>query len=138
MLAAALVLLPLLWLFLAGPSPFRRPPYSLQSRIESGVGSLAYYRDRIEASMRLQFLESALVDGRRSSELRTDYRLIEEKLDSIIARMPPASGAALEAELNGLLPDLTRDRSAAARRLVEMQDLLLPAVGLRRQGDAAP
>ncbi|HEX7004040.1 MAG TPA: hypothetical protein VF168_07625 [Trueperaceae bacterium] len=134
-LAAALALLLILWLVLLLPWPFTTQPASLEVRIDAAVESLADYGARSEAVLRLQFLEAALIDGRRSSELRSDYRLLEEKLEPIIRRMEPQPASALEAELTGLLPDLTRDRSAAAHRLAEMTDLLLPAGGLERQGD---
>ena len=133
-LAAVLVVL-LVLLLIIRPWPLTRAPSPLQGRVDATVSSLADYRDRIEASLRLQFLEAALVDGRRSAELSTDYRLIEEQLEPIIARMDDDSGPALEAQLDDLLPDLTRDRSAAAERLEEMQALLLPPMGLERQGD---
>ena len=135
-LALALLLLLILLLFLLRPWSPQRSPSSLQSRVDRGVSALSDYGERIEAALHLQFLQTALVDGRRSAELRTDYRLLEEQLEPIIARMDPAAGVALESELNGLLPDLTRDRSAAYGRLEEMIELLLPTVGLERQGDA--
>ena len=134
-LALALVLLLAALLFLMRPWTDERSPASLQPRVDSAVASLSDYDDRIEVALHLQFLQSALVDGRRSSELRTDYRLLEEQLEPIIARMDIERGSDLEAELNGLLPDLTRDRSAAHARLEAMLELLLPEVGLARQGE---
>lgn len=134
-LAAVLALLLVLWLVVLRPWPLGRADDSLEVRLDSAVTSLSDYRYRIEAALRLQFLETALVDGRRSPQLRVDYRLLEQQLEPILARMEPEQRSALEAELTGLLPDLTRDRSAAAQRLVEMRELLLPPVGLERQGD---
>lgn len=134
MLALALGVVLAVWLTLLRPWPFGQSGAPFEGRLDSTVLALGDQADRIEAALRLQFLEAELVDGRRSSELRVEYRVLEEQIDSILGRMEPEERSALESELSGLLPDLSRDRRAARQRLIELQELLLPTVGLRRQG----
>lgn len=133
-LALALGVLLVVWLTLLRPWPFAPSGTSFERRLDSTVLALGDQADRIEAGLRLKFFEAELVDGRRSSELRIQYRVLEEQIESILARMEPEERSALESELSGLPPDLSRDRRAARERLVELQELLLPTVGLSRQG----
>ncbi|MEX2534993.1 MAG: hypothetical protein WD273_05265 [Trueperaceae bacterium] len=123
------------WLIFLRPWPFAPSAESFEHRLESGVVTMVDYRERIEAGLRLHFLETALIDGRRSTELRPEFRVLEEQLESVKARRSPEARLAIEADLTALLPDLTRDRSAARERLVRLQEELRLSVGLGRQGD---
>lgn len=124
----------LAWWLLLRPWPFVTSHDSFEGRLAAGNEAMVDYRDRLEARMRLQFLEAELDDGRRSGALRPGYRLLEELLEPLIARAPPAERAKLQNELGGLLPDLVRDRRAARERIQSLDDLLTSPAGPGRQG----
>jgi hypothetical protein len=122
------------WLLAVRPWPFRQQRDSLARELQAGTEALADYRDRIEARLRLQTLEAALADGRRSAALRPSYRLVEELLEPVVAREQPERRAELQAELSALLPDLTGDRGAARARIERLIDMLRTPAGPGRQG----
>lgn len=86
--------------------------------------------------MRLQELEAAIADGRRSAALRPSYRLIEELLESVLEREESEIRVALRSELTDLLPDLTGDRGAARERIERLIAELRSTRGPGRQGDS--
>jgi hypothetical protein len=122
------------WLLAVRPWPFRHEGNSLARDLGAGADALADYRDRIEARLRLQTLEAAIADGRRSVALRPSYRLIEELLEPMIAREQPEVRAEMQAELEGLLPDLAGDRGAARARIERLIEMLSSPAGPGRQG----
>jgi hypothetical protein len=122
------------WLLAIRPWPFAHERHSLAGGLEAGTDALADYRSRIEARLRLQTLQAAIADGRRSAALRPSYRLIEELLEPVIASEQPERRAAMQAELEGLLPDLTGDRGAARARIERLIDMLRSPAGPGRQG----
>jgi hypothetical protein len=132
---AVVLLVALAWWVLAvRPWPFRHEPDSLARDLEAGADALADYGDRIEARLRLQTLEAAIADGRRSVALRPSYRLIEELLEPVIASEQPERRAEMQAELDRLLPDLTGDRGAARARIERLIEMLRSPAGPGRQG----
>ncbi|MEX2541517.1 MAG: hypothetical protein WD314_06895 [Trueperaceae bacterium] len=124
------------WLLAADPWPFAPERESLAQRLDAGKTALVDHRQRIEARLRLQELEAAIADGRRSAALRPSYRLIEEKLESVLAREEPEIRAALRTEMTELLPDLTRNRGAARARIERLIAALQSSSGPGRQGQA--
>jgi hypothetical protein len=123
------------WLLALRPWPFVGERASLQRRVDSSVVAMDDYLVRVEARMRLQLLETAMADGRRSTALRPSYRLIEDLLEPVLAREEQESRLALGSELDDLLPDLSRDRGAARARIERLNDMLRSPAGPGRQGD---
>lgn len=135
-LGIALVLLVAagLWLLLSSPGFFRKEPDPLAALLAANTSQLVDYRERIEATLRLQALAAEMGDGRRSVALRPNYRLIEELLEPVLARQKPEERAALRTELVALLPDLTRNRGAARARIERLIEMLESPAGPGRQG----
>jgi hypothetical protein len=138
-IALGVALLAALASWLLAVAPWSRSPgrASLEDGLGAGTSALAEYRDRIEARLRLQELEAAIADGRRSTSLRPSYRLVEDLLERVIAREEPEMRAAMQAELDGLLPDLTGNRAAARARIARLIEMLSSPAGPGRQGEGA-
>jgi hypothetical protein len=122
------------WLSRRDAWPFAAGAPSLQERLVDGRGDLADYRRRTEIRLRLQLLGTAIEDGRRSTVLRPAYRLLEDLLEPVLGRLEPQARAELRTELDGLLRDLSQDRSAALARIERMRASLYSPAGPGRQG----
>lgn len=115
-------------------SPFTSPSDSLDRRLAITTGDWLDHAERREVVLRLQLLAGEIADGRRSTALRPQYRLLAEELERVSQRLPPPKRGLVESELNALLPDLTRDRRTARERIERLEELLLHPGSPGRQG----
>lgn len=122
------------WLLFLRPWPFASTPESTQRALDANTSALNDYRTRVEARLRLQLLEAAMADGRRSALLRPTYRLLDDLLDPVLIRAAAEERLALRNELNSLLPDLSRDRSSARATIARLISRLSSTAGPGRQG----